>query len=74
MKTTWQKFQPFNIKTSACFAPFIARAKDHPDTAAVFNAFGQVLDAATHRLLDWTPEEQADIKPSDAKEESPTVG
>jgi hypothetical protein len=64
MKTKWSPFQSFDSKTSAAFTPFQVRAKDRPEATVVFNAFGQILDSATHRLLDWTPEEQSDAAPS----------
>lgn len=64
MKSKWHPFQAFDIKTSAAFTPFQVRAKDRPETTVIFNAFGQILDSATHRQLDWTPEEQSDAASS----------
>lgn len=69
MKTKWSPFRPFDSKSSACFTPFLVRAKDRPEATVVFNAFGQILDADSHRLIEWAPEEQADAKPEAAKEE-----
>lgn len=60
MKNKWSPFQSFNVKTSAVFSPFRVRAKDRPEASVVFNAFGQILDADTHSLIDWTPEEQSE--------------
>ena len=64
MKTKWSPFRPFDAKASAAFTPFQVRAKDRPETTVVFNAYGQILIAETHRLLDWTPEEQSDSDPA----------
>ena len=78
MKPKWSPFQPFNRAVSAVAEPFLVRAKVNPETAVQFNQFGQVIECATARLLEWQPEEMAPVasaKPEapDAKE-SPTVG
>lgn len=70
MKAKWSPFKPFDPEKSAAYAPFLARAKNHPEARVHFNQFGQVLCGETGGLLPWLPEEISEVPDTKAKEGS----